>query len=355
MITVSQKPRVFMLDFVRALAIALVVMGHSLEQTFHFAKNDVFAVQGDYKGMVVMMLFTLARISVPFFLFLTGYFFLPRTYDTEGTKGFWLHNFLRLLLCTELWIILYNIFNYFFWNIELKPLSVLRQMAFLEGVPAMDHYWYLPMILGIYLFLPIVANGLKHIDANLLLFPVAIILVLYATTPALGSIDSTIVDAGYTGGIFGTYVLLGYMVHEKVFRKVPGWVLILLAVLNFFFIHVVEYLQHVLGFQEIVWYSWLTLIVTAVCCFELFDRRSKEAKVPAGFHKPVNVVARYSFAMYLTHFPMVQACVRVMYWYTDSAFLTFLVATFVSFFTSLLLCWLLDRIPKVGRYLLYMR
>ena len=52
---------------------------------------------------------------------------------------------------------------------------------------------------------------------------------------------------------------------------------------------------------------------------------------------------------------MVQACVRVMYWYTESAFLTFVVAAIVPFFASLLLCWLLDRIPKVGRYLLYMR
>lgn len=94
------RPRVFMLDVIRALSIFLVCMGHSVEQTFHFAQNDVFSVQGDYKGMVVLMLFSLARISVPFFLFLTGYFFLPRTYDEEATKGFWVHNFLRLLLCT---------------------------------------------------------------------------------------------------------------------------------------------------------------------------------------------------------------------------------------------------------------
>ena len=66
-------------------------------------------------------------------------------------------------------------------------------------------------------------------------------------------------------------------------------------------------------------------------------------------------MARYSFAMYLTHFPMTLVCVRVMYWYTTSAFLTFLVAMIVPFSLSLLLCWLLDRIPKVGRYLLYMR
>ncbi|MBP5271454.1 MAG: hypothetical protein ILO43_00595, partial [Clostridia bacterium] len=133
------------------------------------------------------------------------------------------------------------------------------------------------------------------------------------------------------------------------------WALVLLAILNFFFVHVVEYFQHILGAQDIVWYSWLTLIVTAVCCFELFDRHSGEAVVPTGAQKPVNVVSRYSFAMYLTHFPMVQACVRDMYWYTESAFLTLVDAAIVPVFASLLHCWLLDRSPTVGRYLLYMR
>lgn len=351
----TARPRVFVLDLVRALSIALVCMGHSVEQTFHFAENDVFAVQGDYKGMVVLMLFTIARHSVPFFLFLTGYFFLPRTYDNEGTKGFWTHNFLRLLLCTELWILLYNVFNYFFWHIDVTPLKVLRQMVFLDNVPAMDHYWYLPMILGIYLFLPVVANGLKHIDAKLLVFPIAFILVLYATTPSIGSTDVTIFEAGYTGGIYGVYVLLGYMVHEKVFRKVPSWVLWTLSIVCFLSIHIVEYFQHLLGNPDIVWYSWLSLILSATALFELFARHAKEAVIPEGTHRVVNFVARYSFAMYLTHFPMTQVCVRVMYWYTPSAFLTFVVAAIVPFFASLALCWLLDRIPKVGRYLLYMR
>ncbi|MBQ8062468.1 MAG: acyltransferase [Clostridia bacterium] len=352
---VMDRPRIFMLDFIRALAIFLVCMGHSVEQTFHFAEKDVFFVQGDYKGMVVLMLFTLARISVPFFLFLTGYFFLPRSYDTEGTLHFWKHNFGRLLLCTELWILLYNIFDYFFWHIDLTPLSLVRQMVFLENVPAMDHYWYLPMILGVYLFLPVVANGLKHIDAKLLTIPVLFILVFFTLDPSIGNTEVTILDAGYTGGVFGTYVLLGYMVHEKVFREVKGWVLGLLAVVCFLAVHVTEYFQHLLGEQNIVWYTWFTLMVTALCCFELLDRHSGEAVIPSGVHIPVNFVARYSFAMYLTHFPMTQACVRVCYWYTDSAFLTFLVATFVPFLASLLLCRLLDRIPKVGRYLLYMR
>lgn len=349
------RPRVFMLDLIRALAICLVCMGHSIEQTFHFADTDVFAAQGDYKGLVVMMLFSIARISVPFFLFLTGYFFLPRTYDSEGTKSFWWHNFLRLLLCTELWIVLYNIFDYFFWHTDVTVLSVLRQMVFLENVPAMDHYWYLPTILGIYLFLPVVANGLKHVEPNLLLFPVLFVLIFFMIDPSVGSTDVTILEAGYTGGIFGTYVLLGYLVHEKVFRNIPSWVLVLAAVLSFLAIHVTEYFQHILGEQDIVWYSWFTLLITALCCFELLDRHSGEAVIPTGVHRPVNFVARYSFAVYLTHFPMTQACVRVMYWYTSSAFLTFLVATFVPFFASLLLCWLLDRIPRVGRVLLYMR
>lgn len=351
----ARKPRVYLLDVLRALAILLVVMGHSVEQTFHFASTNVWDVQGPVKGMIVMALFTIARYSVPFFLFLTGYLFLPRDYDTERAKGFFIHNFARLLLVTELWIVLYNIFNAFFWEIPLTAKSLLRQMAFLDGVPAMDHYWYLPMILGIYLFLPLFAAGLKNISAKVLLVPVAIILAAFSIAPAFGFETESVFESGWSGGIYGIYVLLGYLIHENVFRKIPGWVLGLSAAVGFVWTQAVEWIWAGRGEQVIVWYTWGSLIISAACLFELCVRHAKAPEAPMKAHRPMTFVAKYSFAVYLVHFPLVQAAVRVCYWYTPSAFVTFLVAFILPFLLSLLLCWLLDRIPKVGRYLLYMR
>lgn len=349
------KRRIAVLDAIRAMAITLVLMGHSVEQTFHFAENDVLAVQGPVKGMVVLSLFTLARISVPLFLFLTGYFFLPRTYGEKEAKGFWKHNFGRLLLVTELWIIVYNIFNAFFWNIPFSVPSVLRQMVFYENVPAMDHYWYLPTILGIYLFLPIVANGIKHLPAKSLLLPVGVLLLAFTVAPAFGSTEVSILEYGFTGGYFGAYVLLGYLVQQKVFRKIPGSLLTVAAVLLFFLVQTEEWFAHKGGSQNIVWYSWSTLLLLSLCIFELWTRRAKEPAVPDGKNRSLYFLSKYSFAVYLIHFPLVQAAVRISFWYTDSAFLTFLVAFFSSFLLSFLLAFLLDRIPKVGRYFLYMR
>ena len=242
-----------------------------------------------------------------------------------------------------------GIFNILF-NIG-KMALIFVGVEILHRVGVLDGIWNIVVNSGVIANM----NTVFNIAASILLFPVVFILVAFTVTPGLGSTDITILDAGYTGGVFGTYVLLGYLVHEKVFRDIPGWVLSVVAVLSFLAIHVTEYFMHLLGSQDIVWYSWLPLIVTALCCFELLCRHNGEAVIPTGIHKPVNFVARYSFAMYLTHFPMTLVCVRVMYWYTTSAFLTYLVAMIVPFCLSLLLCWLLDRIPKVGRYLLYMR
>ena len=349
------RPRIYVLDFVRALAILLVCMGHSLEQTFHFADSDLWTVQGPAKTMVVVTLFTLARYSVPFFLFLTGYLFLPRDFDEARSKRFFLHNFARLLLVTELWIIVYNLFNAVFWNIPFSVVSLLRQMIFLDGVPAMDHYWYLPMILGIYLFLPVFAAGLKHLNARLLAIPAAILLLAFTIFPAVGSEETSILEAGFSGGVFGLYLLLGHLIHQRVFAKVPSWAVALVALLSFGGVELTQYLQLSHGNQNIVWYSWGTLIVSTACCFELFVRRAKEPEVPAGFRSFVTFLAKYSFAVYLIHFPLVQIAVRVMDWNTDSAFLTFLVATCASIVVSFLLAWVLDRIPHVGKYFLYMR
>ncbi|MBO4383237.1 MAG: acyltransferase [Clostridia bacterium] len=349
------KPRVYVLDFVRALAILLVCMGHALEQTFHFADTDLWTAQGPVKAMIVVTLFTIARYSVPFFLFLTGYLFLPREYDEARTKHFFLHNFARLLLVTELWIIVYNVFNAVFWNIPFSAVKLLKQMAFLEGVPAMDHFWYLPMILGIYLFLPLFAAGLKHISAKFLLVPAAIVLAAFTIRPALGFEDASVLEPGFSGGVFGLYLLLGYLVQQRVFAKVPVSVVSLVALLGFLGIELTQYLSFRNGDQTIVWYTWGTLIVSTACCFELFVRHAAPAAEATGFRKFVTFLARYSFAVYLIHFPLVQIAVRVMYWNTDSAFLTFCAATAFAIVLSFLLAWLLDRIPKVGRYFLYMR
>ncbi len=349
------RPRIYVLDFVRALSILLVCMGHSLEQTFHFAETDLWSVQGPAKTMVVVTLFTIARYSVPFFLFLTGYLFLPRDFDEAKSKRFFVHNFARLLLVTELWIIVYNVFNAFFWNIPFSVRELLRQMAFLDGVPAMDHYWYLPMIIGIYLFLPVFAAGLKHISAKLLVLPACILLLAYTVLPALGSTETSILESGFSGGVYGLYLLLGYLVQQRVFAKVPSWAVALVALLSFAGIEFTQFWQLSHGNQDIVWYTWGTLILSTACCFELFLRRANEPEVPTGFHAFVTFLAKYSFAVYLIHFPLVQVAVRVMYWNTDSAFLTFLAATCASIAVSYLLAWVLDRIPNVGKYFLYMR
>ena len=351
----SAKPRVYLLDVLRALAIMLVVMGHSVEQTFHFADVNVWEQQGTAKALVVMLLFTIARISVPFFLFLTGYLFLPRDYDYERAKGFFIHNFARLLFVTEVWIVLYNLFNAFFWNIPFTLKSVVRQMAFLDGVPAMDHYWYLPMILGLYLFLPLIAAGLKHIPAKALVLPVGILLAALTIAPSFGFTTESILESGFSGGVYGLYLLLGYMVHENVFRNIPGWLLGLTAAFGILWTQVVEYIWAGRGEQVVVWYTWGSLILASAALFELCVRAAKPAEVPTKAHAPMTFVAKYSFAVYLVHFPLVQIAVRVMYWNTSSAFLTFIVAFFVPLLLSLLFCRLLDRIPKVGRYLLYMR
>lgn len=94
------------------------------------------------------------------FSFLTGYLFLGRRFDEEYTALFYKRNLLGLLITVEIWIILYHAFNAWFYQIPFNLNELLRNMLFLKATN-MSHMWYIPAILGIYLFIPFVSRALS--------------------------------------------------------------------------------------------------------------------------------------------------------------------------------------------------
>ena len=86
----------------RILAILFVIICHASE-------TIIFNYQ-EYNKLIFSLLHNIGRLGVPIFFMISGYLLFSKTYDNKKTKRFYTHNLLTLILCWEIWILIYNVF-----------------------------------------------------------------------------------------------------------------------------------------------------------------------------------------------------------------------------------------------------
>ena len=84
----KKSQRYYWLDYCRSLAILFVIVVHTTESVYFF--NQVsFENYSSSRHVLMFTLFTLGRLGVPLFLFITGYLLLDRQYDYTYSQKFY--------------------------------------------------------------------------------------------------------------------------------------------------------------------------------------------------------------------------------------------------------------------------
>lgn len=342
----------------RAVAILAVIVCHSSEAVYAYTAGSIGSAALPSQ-IIAVGLFTLGRLGVPLFLFMTGYLMLDREYDKQACFKFWKTKWLGLVIATEIWIVIYDVFLHFVRNSELTLELLLKNMLFLQNVN-MGHMWYMSMILGLYLLLPIMANGLKRIDdARVLAFPLLLGFAILFVAPTLSTISQSMggdpvhseLTSGFIGGTYGFYVLVGYCLKKGVFNRI-GTATAICASIAFFALTIFEQIfAYGHGLSSPVWYTDALLFCSGFFLFLSFSKM-RSAKV----RPTVAMLAKYSFALYLVHFP-----IRILLtpWVATLGLplyaLQVIVLTIAVLIISLIICVVVAHIPKLGRWVLYMR
>ena len=345
----STKPtleRIPWLDHVRAIAILLVVANHTIERTYSLTAAAM--AQYSFQGrLFALSIFTLGRMGVPLFFFLSGYLLLDRPYDRERTRGFYRRNVGGLLVTTELWILLYNLFNRWFYDRPLELGTLVKNLLFLQNT-AMSHMWFLPALLGIYLFLPLVANGLQRTDPHLLYLPMLVAFCFLYVLPECNvllkiggnEIWTPSLDVSFSGGTYGFYLLVGYLVKKGTFTRWPAWALGTVGATGFLFTVLLQMASYARStVQDVhynVWYSNATLFLGALAIFLLFSKGHRTSLTLSN-------LSQCSFGIYLLHNPINLVLFRVL------SFPRRPVQFFVIFLFTLALAWLLTGILQRQR------
>lgn len=351
------KQRIKWIDTARALAIFSVIVCHATETFYAFNLNSVLSLNL-LNQLFSFSSFTFGRLGVPFFLFMTGFLLLDRQYDNEACIKFWRTKWTGLLIATELWIVIYDVFLALYGAQTFSFGNLLRDMLFFQYVN-MGHFWYMPMILGIYLFLPIISNALRTLNTRTLIFPVLLIFALTSFAPVLsllwqglgGDGFASLLDLGFSGGLYGTYLLLGLFVKRRAFKKIPSYLLATVGIISFVIVVVMQLWLYHKGLAYNVWYSNGFLLLSGLCFFELLSRTTN---LPSGIF--VKSLAKYSFAIYLTHFPIKMLLTPWIGIFLNGSAAPSVILLIIA---TLLISWgasiLLSKIPFVGEKLLYMR
>ena len=138
------KTRIQWIDLVRAIAILTVLYIHATDGIYIITSDMIVNYTLPSRIFNFASLF-IGRIGVPFFLMITGYLLLDRSYDDDKTRHFWANNVRTLIIITVIWTILYVI--------SLQFVTVFYDVVNVSeaGTLFFSHMWYMPMIIGMYL------------------------------------------------------------------------------------------------------------------------------------------------------------------------------------------------------------
>lgn len=348
----STKPesRIAWLDVARICAIMSVVLCHATESTYTLNLEQV-PTWNFLTRWFVFSLFTIGRLGVPIFFFLSGYLLLDRVYDNEKCLSFWKNKLLPLLISAEIWIVLINLFLKYFRNVQLNMKHLLLQMLFLEKVN-MGHMWYLPVIVGMYIFLPFFSYAIRNFKLKTFMMPFTVAVVYLFGVPLLKLLlkawgyDVAVnveLNLNYFGAAYGVYMFIGFLFKKKVFDKVKTAHLYLGLVLFFVMAVMSQIYLYSKQVRYNIWYDSPFLLVASVCLFALFYK-NRIISVTSWIKR----IAICSFGIYLVHRPV--QFVLIKYINVGNPWKLF-VLWIISFIISWLIVEVINKIPKLGRLL----
>ncbi len=147
--------RYFGIDLIRVVACFLVMQTHAGEIYYIEDSGDLIRNE---KNIWPGIFNSLARVCVPLFVMISGYLLLPMKtdYSTFLKKRFTRVSFPFIAFC-----IFYDIYYYIRGVIDVKTMLINIPKIFINYGSELGHLWFMYMIMGVYLLIPIFSPWIK--------------------------------------------------------------------------------------------------------------------------------------------------------------------------------------------------
>ena len=353
------EERIVFPDLLRILAIFFVILAHV--GSIGFVRFPV----STFNWHVSNFYECLTRWSVPIFVMISGMFFLNPQKEIPFAK-LYRKNIFRLLVALVFWGILYRTIGVVQFAIDSDVTfgAVITKMAneyskLLFG-PVWYHLWFLYMIIGLYILVPLIriftkSAAKKHYHYLFLIYAVFgsfLPLINDSLLFANSTLEINFKIAELMG--FGIYFVLGYYLYKfEVSKRARKWIYIAAVVsvavqiMGTYFVSDKVGIAHQLLFE----YSRPNVVIQAVAIFLFVKSTSLKLRIPARAKMTISTLSRYTFGMYLMHDFFNILFAKIGFTVTCvNPVLAIPLRTLATFILSLVAVWMLDKVPVVKKY-----
>lgn len=195
--------RLLYADALRAFAIILVVI-------IHVAAYPVvsLAESASYAWWIANFFDSVARPAVPLFIMLSGLLLLNPSRQ-ESPLTFLRRRMTRILIPFITWALVYFFWRHWYHGESISPLPLLHEL--LNG-PVYTHFWFVYMLVGLYLLIPLLQVFVRHASQQHIRYFLVLWFITVSLLPLLNKFTGIPV-AIYLGTSihFTGYLILGHV------------------------------------------------------------------------------------------------------------------------------------------------
>lgn len=344
-----KKKRILFIDHIRALAILMVIMCHVIDINCLFWLG--YQEMSGARQIILYTLLIFGRCGVPLFLMITGYLLLDRDYSNGKWKSFYLYKWLYLLLVTEIWFVIYEAFAVRVQGESFVWKDFILRLLFIEE-PVLSHAWYLPMILKLYLLIPLIAQIVKKCKSYRTKSWLMVCLIGINLWLQVGCRIYPVLTESASLVLYVSYMLVGGYVKQCARRpqkriSIYSSLLISVGLLgNEIFLRI----QYMHRQPVYLWYDNIFVIVMAIGIFVIIS--------DLDIHRNNRIIvslSRDSFGIYLIHNMIALSMMHLIQGWKIGLY----GKMFITYISVLGVSWVIERgiekIPYLGPTLLYKR
>ncbi|MDB4922189.1 acyltransferase family protein [Mucilaginibacter sp.] len=350
--TTVKPSRNYSLDLLRVIACYMVIQIHTGE--FYYVGNQG-VVLNTPDANIVGWYNSLCRICVPLFIMISGFFLFP----VNNTGTFFKKRLSRVAIPFVLWCIIYAFYYYFMGSADLNTTLInILKIPVNYGVE-IGHLWFVYMLLGLYLFAPILSPWIetasrRGMEFYLMLWGIAFTLpYIHLIFPKIWGEEywNHTPMLYYFSGFLGYAVLANYIkkfhMQPRTWNYVAGVTLIITgyAITAYGFLHGLLAEKYV-NTLELTWgFETINVAMMTAGVF-LLIKNIKIQNTALRLTRLIIDVSAKSYGIYLCHIMVLNAYHSFLDEYFTSAAIKMPLIALCTFITTYIIIKVLSYLPK---------
>ncbi|QSX04985.1 acyltransferase family protein [Sedimentibacter sp. zth1] len=355
---VKQKSNILYLDMLRIFTIFTVIILHLSAQNWLGVSTKSFSFQ------VFNIYNTFVHCNVPVFIMLSGALLLDHSYNIN-IKKLYTKNILRLLIAYIFWSFLYAIITYIY-NGQFNGAYGLLISIIKGTLNSHYHLWFLPLIIGIYMLLPIIKPLTESTHSKkLCLYFLILFFLLGILRPSIFVFSfpykkqiSTIINKFYFSPVVSWlgYLILGHYIKAYDLKRKHRILIYVLGIITYLFALIYNaYISYTTGIPNQFYYFAfsVTSFFLASTWFVFFKYQIPKFKFSKKTESIINKISKNAFGVYLVH----AAIIKLLYTLglntlSFNPILSIPLIALLVYFISYLIVLGIRKIPFINKYII---